>query len=529
MSEFVFRNLSVKLLPEPSVAEAIAQDRLLLDALGDGRRFLGGHRLGRLSGGGVTDSSGSTERADRGARSVGAGWFTRQTVAEAQRSRRRCHAVGEIMALRATCVDNGQEIDLDRADAPSMAGLLDELHRRTTRGDRPRPGRVVLECREHDGPDGPYHGAWVYLRRDRHGRWVLAHFDRDNYADHVAAGMTDQHRWQQDYWQRAGDAAGYATAREKHLPGVRLDVAIYGPTATIGVEVQHSALSRRAVLTRTTKARGHGVTSLWSGDKPAAPPDWAYRVPTVLTNELPERYAPRGTWTVVNGLRTLVPTRCARPRFHDSSYEGFGGICPATNRRSPCGGWHARFVPTFGVTVDDVAEQAPAGALIPLTLPHWRSPRVYIVTDADHELYGELATGTYSDPERATQDAAQASEVGEIGPCRVVMPHQAAARTLSTAPDTPPSTIPPAAATLPILDTPAVVETALWPPTTIPTTGLPAPDRAPAPVPKPVELSPPAPRPTCSRCGNELFLVRPERTECARCKPDQVHRLRTTT
>jgi len=109
---------------------------------------------------------------------------------------------------------------------------------------------------------------------------------------------------------------------------------------------------------------------LWSGDKPAAPPDWAYRVPTVLTNELPERYAPRGTWTVVNGLRTLVPTRCARPRFHDSSYEGFGGICPATNRRSPCGGWHARFVPTFGVTVDDVAEQAPAGALIPLTLPH---------------------------------------------------------------------------------------------------------------------------------------------------------------
>jgi hypothetical protein len=453
--------------------------------------------------------------------------------------------VEEIMALRATCVDNGQEIDLDRANEPLMAGLLDELHRRTTRGDRPRPGRAVLECREHDGPDGPYRGAWVYLRRDRHGRWLLAHFDRDNYADHVAAGMTDQHRWQQDYWQRAGDAAGYATAREKHLPGVRLDVAIYGPKATIGVEVQHSALSRRAVLTRTTKARAQGVTSLWSGDKPAAPPDWAYRVPTVLTNELPERYAPRGTWTVVNGLRTLVPTHCARPRFHDSSYEGFGGVCPATNRRYPCGGWHARFVPTPGVTVDDVAEQAPAGALIPLTLPHWRSPRVYIVTAADHKLYGELATGTYTDPERATQDAAETSEVGEIGPCRVVMPDQTSTLTLSTAQGTPPSTISATATTLPRLDTPALVKTALWPPTAIPATDVPGPVRAPSPGPAlelpvvsntqtagtaaPVELPPHAPRPTCSRCGNELFLVRPNRTVCARCEPSQVHRLWTTT
>ena len=438
------------------------------------------------------------------------------------------------MALKATYLDTGQEIDLDRADEPGMAELLTELHHRTTRGDRPRPGRAKLECREHDGPDGPYRGAWVYLRRDRHGRWVLAHFDRAKYTDHVAAVMTDQHRWQQDYWQRAGDAAGYETAREKHLPGVRLDVAIFGPEATIGVEVQHSTLTSRAVLTRTTKARNHGVTSLWSGDKPAAPPDWAYRVPTVLTNELPERHAPRGTWTVVNGLRTLVPTRCTRPRFHDSSYEGFGGVCPATNRRYPCGGWHARFVPTHGVTVDDVAEQAPAAALIPLTLPHWRSPRVYIVTADDHELYAELATGTYTDPERAARDAAETTEVGEVGPCRVVMPDQATtaepttARPTTSRPATSHSASSAAAPPLPL----PMTDTPLWPPTTIPVVGVPnpVPERRPGPVPEqrpvpPVDTPPPAVRPRCTGCENELFLVRPGRTLCARCDPSPFHRL----
>lgn len=449
------------------------------------------------------------------------------------------------MAIKATYLDTGQEIDLERASEPEMAELLTDLHHRTTRGDRPRPGRASLECREHDGPDGPYHGAWVYLRRDRHDRWVLAHFDREKFTDHVAAVMTDQHRWQQDYWQRAGDAAGYATAQEKHLPGVRLDVAIFGPKATIGVEVQHSALTSRAVLIRTTKAHAHGVTSLWSGDRPDAPPDWAYRVPTVLTNPLPERYTPRGTWTVVNGLRTLVPTLCARPQFHDDSYEGFGGICPATNRRYPCGQFHARFIPTHGITVDDVAEQAPAGALVPLMLPHWRSPRVYIVSAADRQLYDELATGTYTDPERAARDVAEAADAGKIGPCRVMMPNQSTSSLFSPAATLASlgRTVPPTIDVQPITDVRPVApisEVPPWPSATIPTDlQQPVGPRPPAAAPNaPARPSVPEPRSvptheattaverqTCSRCGNPMFLIRPGRTLCARCEPDPFHRL----
>ncbi|WP_214369770.1 hypothetical protein [Pseudonocardia sp. H11422] len=327
------------------------------------------------------------------------------------------------MALKATHIATGEEIDLDRADEPEMAERIAELYQRTTNGDRPRPGRAVLECREHDGPDGPHHRAWVYLRRDQFGRWVLAHFDL-KYADHTPARMTDQHRWQQDYWQRAGDAAGYETAQERRLKGVRLDVAIIGPKATIGVEVQHSALTRPAAIARTRKARDNGVTSLWSADRPDGPPKWAYRVPTVLTNELPDGYAPRGSWTVVNGARRLVPTRCARPWFTDSSVEGFGGICPTTARRRPCGAWHPRFTPRGGLTVDHVAEQAPAGALIPLTVPanRGRIPVVYIVTAADADLYAELASGTYNDPEQSARDATETANVGKIGPCQAAVP-----------------------------------------------------------------------------------------------------------
>lgn len=319
----------------------------------------------------------------------------------------------------------GAEIDLERAEEPEMRERIMEYYQRTTNGDRPRDGRKILQCREHDGPDGPLPGAWVYLRRDRFGRWILAHFDM-RIADHAPPRMTEQHRWQQDYWQRAGDAAGYETDQEKRLDGVRVDVAIIGPRATIGVEVQRSALTRQSAIARTRKAHNNGVTSLWSADRPDGPPKWAYRVPTVLTNPLPDGYAPRGTWTVVNGPRRLVPTRCTRPWFTDDTYEGFGGVCPKTMGRRPCGGWHPRFAPVGGLTVDDIAEQAPARALVPLTVPvnRKRIPWVYIVTAADADLYAELASGTYiyNDPEQAARDAAESANVGEIGPCLAAAP-----------------------------------------------------------------------------------------------------------
>ena len=124
------------------------------------------------------------------------------------------------------------------------------------------------------------------------------------------------------------------------------------------------------------------------------------------------------SWTVVNGLRDIKAQRCGRPWFHDDSYEGFGGICPETNRPVPCGRWHPRFTPMYGMTVDDVAEQAPEGALRPLSLRRRRRPVVYVVKAAHAELYGELASGLYNDPELAVRDAADDIRLGRIGPCQ---------------------------------------------------------------------------------------------------------------
>ncbi len=54
-----------------------------------------------------------------------------------------------------------------------------------------------------------------------------------------------------------------------------------------------------------------------------------------------------------------------RARPSSCWYEGFGGGCPTANRRYPCGRWHARFVFTHGVTVDDVANQGPLNVRCP--------------------------------------------------------------------------------------------------------------------------------------------------------------------
>ena len=88
------------------------------------------------------------------------------------------------------------------------------------------------------------------------------------------------------------------------------------------------------------------------GDKSSAPPTWAYPGAHGADNRAAARsLAPRHLWTVVNGLRRLGPTKCARPWFHDSVPLGFAGVCPTTRRGGPCVAWHPRFTPLGGVTV----------------------------------------------------------------------------------------------------------------------------------------------------------------------------------
>ena len=137
----------------------------------------------------------------------------------------------------------------------------------------------------------------------------------------VSSGKSAEHQWQQDYWQRAGDTAGYKTEQEKSFLGVTVDVAIIGPAATIGVEVQRSTLAVESAIYRTQKARRCGVTSLWSADH--RDPAWAYRVPHVETNLFPGRNAPRGSWTVVSGPRNVLAAKCTPVNFDK---------CPDTGR-----------------------------------------------------------------------------------------------------------------------------------------------------------------------------------------------------
>lgn len=295
------------------------------------------------------------------------------------------------MAVRATHVPTGTEIDLEDQDNLITQGLLEDLHHHCSRG--------VLECREHD-QDGIVHGIWVYLKKFR-GQWLLCHHDCDQ-VHRASSGKSVEHQWQQDYWQRAGDAAGYETEQEMVFRGVRVDVAIRGPAATIGVEVQRSNLAVANAVSRTQKARKCGVTSLWSADR--RNPPWAYRVPHVETNLFPGRDAPRGSWTVVSGPRKVLEAKCTPINF---------GRCPDTGRGRYCGKFHPKLEPLTGLCIDDVAERAPAGDLVPLEIER-RPRRVYLVS-ADHKsLYDELVAGRVLRDDRG----GSGTRINPFGPCR---------------------------------------------------------------------------------------------------------------
>ncbi|MDD7940448.1 hypothetical protein PHK61_18650 [Actinomycetospora lutea] len=288
----------------------------------------------------------------------------------------------DAVAIRATSIPHRRDIEISpSADADSLA-IISELWQKC--------GEGVLECREHDDNprlaakrdpiDGRVHGAWVYLQK-RNGMWVICHHpsvrQKWGLEDHIVHEMTDQHRWQQDYWQRAGDDAGYTTDQEVRLPsGNRLDVAITGPDGlVVGVEVQHSTLTERQVLGRDKKAGNVGVPLVWSADRPHNA--WAYKVTHVETQELPRSRTPRNSWTVIGGPRKMRVEKC-RPLNFDA--------CPTPGRRGRhCGGWHPRWEPYPGLTVDRVAELAPVRQLLRVDA---HSRQGIVMLDAvDHRKY----------------------------------------------------------------------------------------------------------------------------------------------
>lgn len=307
------------------------------------------------------------------------------------------------MSVRATCFLDGRVLDLviSPCPHPDTAAILDEIYGRC--------GKGVLECREHDDDerlvafrdrDGRVHEAWCYLQK-RRDAWVICHHPNRRgiqLDDHVLVGMSDQHRWQQDYYSRAAQDAGHEVHQEYiTATGVRVDVLMRG-AVDVGIEVQHSDLSVPKVRNRNRKAVAAGITSIWSADR--ANPPFAFKVPHVETNQLPHGNIPRGRWTVTTGPRTLRSVTCS------ARNSDLLSRCVKPRARNWCGEAHPVWEPKFGVVVDDIAELAPAGELVALDTDTRQG--TILVEAADRDRY-------LSDFASVTEQTSQPDSPG--GPC----------------------------------------------------------------------------------------------------------------
>ena len=133
------------------------------------------------------------------------------------------------------------------------------------------------------------------------GRYFVRHFPGGAHGDHTVAlgAMSDEHRNQTEYCQRAADRAGLQTMLEHSTgAGTRLDLAIVGDTGRAGMEIQRSYLSRAAAKSRSRKSYNAGWPNAWISDT-MQDPDWADHVPTArltvrgLTPELDWSSIPR--------------------------------------------------------------------------------------------------------------------------------------------------------------------------------------------------------------------------------------------
>ncbi|MGW4589504.1 hypothetical protein [Amycolatopsis thermoflava] len=258
--------------------------------------------------------------------------------------------------------------------------LISSMHGQISRGDR------VLLCQQAPG-DGE--GAEMFVKR-RNDRYFAAHFPGSRCAEvHAIERESDEHRRQKDYWQRAAEDAGYRVSQEYRTgAGTVLDVAIEGPRPT-GVEVQHSALPTRQAKARTTRSFRAGWLPVWFLDSDHTPP-WFHKVPTLGCNEMPWSSMPPRRSATALGASKFVAEVC--------NLHNFGGVCPAgTPRRPkrPCGSYHPKRQPWFGLTVDDVAELLPAEKIVPLRVGRGE---VHLVDLETRALYQELTgeSGDYS-------------------------------------------------------------------------------------------------------------------------------------
>jgi len=379
------------------------------------------------------------------------------------------------VAVRITLNEPGKEprdITLSYPLDPTHAELLRALH---AAGN----SKGVLECRMHDDdpalcdlhrPDGRIRGAWLYLRTNPHAAETgafelsLCHWPGSPFAGShaVPSLMTDEHRRRQVYIARRGEDAGYAVELERSLaPGTRSDVVIAG-TETLTAEVQQSGISVGTVVRRDRRVVAVGATPAWFAD--AKNPRYAFQVAHVETNER-EGMDPR-MWTVSSGPRVIEHERC-----------GPGARRPCPVGRNWCGRWHPIWVPAPGLTVDDVVEQVPAGAMIRLDT----GGRQGVVLTTPEHRDGWLSEQRPRDPEVDMPRQ-------RYGGSAIRHPNYSITALRRAVTERGPS--------MPVEVVAPIAEQA-----------------AAADEPPPVD----APR-VCETCAAPLFLLRPGRTVCERCR-----------
>lgn len=232
--------------------------------------------------------------------------------------------------------------------------IIADWYERRQAGRKPLVDEGEFICHVHRNRDRP----WLYLRQ-RDGLLIAAHWRNTGLAGshEIVHGVSDEHKRQVDYLQRAGETAGFEVKREVALATkVRSDAVIYGTQVQMGVEVQRSGLTATAAKARTTKARHAGIEPVWFSDS-RSDPRWLGHVPGIRMNpEVPWDTLPgQRSVSVVSGVRVLVPKQCQDIR---------NGQCP--QRRYGCTEWHPDHEPRLNTFVDDLAELVPAGELVPI-------------------------------------------------------------------------------------------------------------------------------------------------------------------
>jgi len=275
---------------------------------------------------------------------------------------------------------------LDFAD-PDFGGaeqqaIIAEWHERRRAGRKPLVDEGEFICDFHRNRERS--SLFLQLRGPL---LIAAHWHNSGLDNHeIVHGVSDQHRRQVDYLQRAGEGAGFEVKREVALATrVRSDAVIYGSKVQMGVEVQRSGLTAAAAKARTTKARHAGVEPVWFSDS-RSDPRWLGYVPGVRMNpEVPWDTLPgQRSVTIVSGVRVLVPKQCQDIR---------NGQCP--KRRYGCNDWHPDHEPRRNTFADDLAELIPAGELVPMAFRTFSGrAQVLIFSEKDRALYESMVGPT---------------------------------------------------------------------------------------------------------------------------------------